>query len=598
MTFPPAGTSSGEARDSRAQPARRTALHLVLLGALVFVFCWPLLFHGIPKLSSDAVVHAAWDKSFSNQLAAGEWYPRWLAEDYAGLGSPVFFYYPPIASYGASAFRFIFGARDPDGWFQAGYGCFLAVLLSAFAAYYWLRSHAPGEAALAGAAIYVIAPYHVAVDLYARGATAELWSFVWLPLILLSVEAMGRGSKWGFAGLAVSYALLAITHLPTVLIFSPVVLAAGFYLARPKRALAAGLRAVGAMALGAGLAAIYLIPAMFDQWKINIGHLVSADYDFRDDWFFRPFAWGLDFPAQLAILNITMFAFIGILLWVCLRGETDSHRRRAAIFYAGVTVYAFVFMSQLSYPAWSLIPDLRFVQFPWRFGLLPPLAAAVLAALSFSRLKAGRPRFVLAAADVLIAGWIGMTLWTAAPETTNWRGNFDAALNEARIQAKSKPGTCEYLPMSAGVVQTCSDKASDRIKMMQNLLAGHAARSAFFPAGSADAAAGSAAVLDWKPRKVLLDVDAPEAGALELGHFYYVGWSAHIADTSAAIPVGPSEPEGFLELSVPRGKHRIIVELGTQPTEKAGRLISLASLACLAAILLLASRRERDDTES
>jgi hypothetical protein len=598
MTFPPSGTSSGEARDSRAQPARRTALHLVLLGALVFVFCWPLLFHGIPKLSSDAVVHAAWDKSFSNQLAAGEWYPRWLPEDFVGLGSPVFFYYPPIASYGASAFRFISGARDPDGWFEAGYGCFLAVLLSSIAAYFWLRPHAPGEAALAGAAIYVIAPYHVAVDLYARGATAELWSFVWLPLIALSVEALGRRSKWGFPGLAASYALLTMTHLPTVLIFSPVVLAAGFYLAPPKRALATGLRAIGAMTLGVGLAAIYLIPAMFDQWKINVGHLVSADYDFRDDWFFRPFAWGLDFPAQLAILNITMFAFIGLLLWVCLRDCADRQIRRAAIFYAGVTVYAFVFMTQLSYPAWSLIPYLRFVQFPWRFGVLPPLAAAMLAALSFSHFKRGRPRVVLAAACILIAGWIGMTVWTAAPETTSWRGNFDSALIKARSETKLKPGTCEYLPMSAGIVQTCSDEASDRIKMMQNLLGGHAARSAFFPAGSADEAAGSATVLDWKPRKVLVDVDAPEAGALELGHFYYAGWSAHIAGASETIPVGPSDPEGFLELSVPQGKHRIIVELGTQPTEKAGRLISVLSLACLAAILLFASRTERGGTES
>jgi hypothetical protein len=569
----------------RAQPARQTVLHLFLLGAVAFLFCWPLLFRGMPKLSSDAVVHAAWDKSFSNQLAAGEWYPRWLPDDYAGLGSPVFFYYPPIASYGASVFRFIFGARDPDGWLEEGYGCFLAVLLSAIAAYFWLRSHAPGRAALAGAAIYVIAPYHVAVDVYARGATAELWSFVWLPLILLSVEALGRRSKWGVPGLAASYALLAMTHLPTVLIFSPVVLAGALWLAQPKRALATGLRAIGGMALGAGLAAIYLIPAMFDQWKINIGHLVSADYDFRDDWFFRPFDWGLDFPAQLAILNLTMFAFIGVLLWVCLRGDTNSYRRRVAIFYAGVTFYAFVFMSQLSYPAWSLIPYLRFVQFPWRYGLLPPLAAAMLAALSFSILQLRTRRVALGAAAVLIAGWIGMTAWTAAPGIARWRGNFDSAIAEASREAELKPGTCEYLPKSAGVVETCSDKASDRIKAMQDLLRGHAARSAFFPAESAKGAAGSAAVAGETPRSVLLTVDAPGPGPLELGQFYYAGWSARVAETGEAISIGPSQPDGLMQVSVPQGKHEIIVELGSQPAEEIGRFISLASLAVLAGII-------------
>jgi hypothetical protein len=566
-------------------------LHLLLLGILVFAFCWPLLIHGMPETSSDGVVHAAWDRSFSNQLAAGEWYPRWLSEDFCGLGSPVFFYYPPIPSYASSAFRFIFGARDPDGWLETGYGCFLAVLLSAIGAYFWLRSRTSGQAALAGAAIYVIAPYHLAVDLYMRGATAELWSFAWLPLILLSVESLARQSKWGFPRLAVSYALLATTHLPTVLCFSPVVLAAGFFLAPPNRRLASAARTIGAMALGAGLAAIYLVPAMFDKWKINIGHLVSADYDFRDQWFFRPLAWGLDFPELLAIMNVTMFAFVGLLLWVYLRDRADRDGRRVAIFYAGVTVYAFVFMSQLSYPAWSLIPYLRYVQFPWRFSVLPPLAAAVISALAFPHLKITRRRLVLVAVIVLVTGWIGMTVWAERPVIAVMRGNPDAAAIQARSDVKFRPGTCEYLPMSAGVVQTCSDKASERIEMMRDLLGGHSPRTAFFPAGSADAISGTAAVLDWKPREVLLDIDAPVAGALTLRHFYYAGWSARVADTGEAIAIGPSHPDGLMQVSVPQGRHEIVVELRKQPSEKTGRMISLASLACLAAILVFAKMR-------
>jgi hypothetical protein len=591
MSFPARHTINSEEPHPRTQPLRRTALHLFLLGVLVIALCWPLLLHGIPETSSDGVVHAAWDRSFSNQLAAGDWYPRWLSEDFGGLGSPVFFYYPPIPSYASSAFRFIFGARDPNGWLETGYGCFLAVLLSAIGAYFWLRSHASSRAALVGTAVYVIAPYHVAVDLYMRGATAELWSFAWLPLILLSVESLARRSKWGFPALAVSYALLAMTHLPTVLCFSPVVLAAGFFLAQPNRRLASAARTIGAMALGAGLAAIYLVPALFDKWKINIAHLVGGDYDFRDQWFFRPPAWGLDFPELLAIMNVTMFAFIGLLLWVYLRDRADRDGRRVAIFYVGMTVFAFVFMSQLSYPAWSLIAFLRYVQFPWRFSVLPPLAAAALSALSFSQLKSPRSRVVLVAVIVLITGWMGMALWAEKPVIAVMRGHPSTAAMQAKSDVKFRPGTCEYLPMSAGVVETCSDKACERIEMMQDLLGGHAPRTAFFPAGSADEVSGAAAVLDWKPRTVRLDVDAPVAGALTLRHFYYAGWSARVADTGEAIAIGPSHPEGLMEVSVPQGRHEIVVELGTQPSEKAGRMISLASLACLAAILVFAKLR-------
>jgi hypothetical protein len=585
MNFDARRTSTGEERGSQDGASRRIALHLILLAAFVFALCWPLLIHGLPKLSDDAIIHVGWDRSFSNQIAAGEWYPRWLADDNDGLGSPVFFYYAPIPSYASSAFRLLFGARDPDGWFETGYGCFLAVLLSAFGAYFWLRPHASGQAAVFGAAIYVLAPYHLAVDLYVRGATAELWTFAWMPLILLSVEALARRSRWAFPGLAVSYALLAMTHLPTVVCFSPVVLAAGSFLAQRNRRLATALKAIGAMALGAGLAAIYLVPAMFDQWKTNIGHLVDFIFDYRYQWFFRPIAWGFDFPERMAILNATMFVLIGILLWLCLRHRVDRDGRRVAIFYGGVTLYAFVFMSQLSAPFWRHISYLRFMQFPWRFGVLPPLAAAVLSALSFPYLKERRPRAALAALIVFGVGWMIVTVWTAGAAIPALAGRESSLATAIGTEVKSRPGPCEYLPPSASVVGTCSDKASERVLMLQDLLGDHSAKSAFFGAGSADQIGGEAAVVDWKPRKVILQVDAPDAEPLTLRYFYYAGWIARDQDTGEAIPIGPSTPDAFMQLSVPQGKHQIVIELPTQPTEKAGRLISLLSLAIVAAIL-------------
>jgi hypothetical protein len=578
--------STGAQTGARDEPRRRTALHLSLLAAFVFVCCWPLLFYGLPKLSDDAIIHAGWDKGFSTQLAAGEWYPRWIADENDGLGSPVFFYYAPIPSYASSAFRFLFGVRDPDGWLETGYGCFLAVLISAIGAYFWLRSHADGQAALFGAAIYVFAPYHLAVDLYVRGATAELWTFAWLPLILLSVEALGRRSKWGSPGLAVSYALLLMTHLPTVVSFSPVVLGAGFFLAQRNRRVATALEALGAMVLGAGLAAIYLVPAMFDQWKVNISHLVSPIFDFRYQWFFRPVAWGLDFPERMAILNMTMFAFIGILLWACLRRGANRDQRRVAIFYAGVTVFAFMFMSQLSYPFWSHIRYLRFIQFPWRFSVLPPLTAAVLSAYSFSYLRERRPRVALIALAVFAAGWIGLTIWVAMPAIPGFAGARNSWVPAVISRVKARPGPCEYLPATVGVAATCSNDAATRVQMFQDLLGGRAAKSAFFPVGSADESEGAASVIEWKPRKVILDVDAPAAAPLTLLHFYYAGWSAHIAQTGEAIPIGPSTPDGLMQLNVPQGRDEIVVELPTQPTEKAGRLISLLSLVCLALIVI------------
>jgi hypothetical protein len=589
-------TNSGAESGPHNTARHRTPLHLAVLAAFVFFFCWPLLFHGISEVSDDAIPHASWDKSFETQLAAGEWYPRWLSQENDGLGSPIFFYYGPIPSYASSPFGILFGARDPDGWLQVGYGCFFAMLLSAIGAYFWLQSRVSGTAAIFGAAIYVIAPYHLAIDLYVRAATSELWSFVWMPLILLSVEALARRSRWGFPALAMSYALLAMTHLPTIVAFSPVVLAAAFFLAQTNRRIVTTVRAIAAMTLGAGLAAIYLIPAMFDRWKVNIGYLVSSRFDFRYQWFFRPIAWGLDFPERVAILNMTMFAFIGILLWVCLRGRGDDGERRVSIFCAGVAAFAFVFMSQLSYPFWQHIEYLRFVQFPWRFSMLLPLAAAMLTALSFSYFEERRARAALVALCVLVAAWIGVTVWAARPEVAALTGRVSPAMIAARSVVKSKPGPCEYLPVSAELVQSCPSDAGAQAEMLQELLGAHAAKTLSFTPGSADKISGAATVLDWKPRKVILDVDASDPGALTLRHFYYSGWTARVAETGGAIAIGPSRPEGFMQLNVPEGKHEIVVELTTRPSEKIGRMISLASLVCLAVVVVFLKLRARIPT--
>ncbi len=45
----------------------------------------------------DFPFHLKWANHFSKQIWTGELYPRWLQDMNAGLGSPAFFFYPPIA---------------------------------------------------------------------------------------------------------------------------------------------------------------------------------------------------------------------------------------------------------------------------------------------------------------------------------------------------------------------------------------------------------------------------------------------------------------------------------------------------------------------
>ncbi|MGB6472563.1 MAG: hypothetical protein WBF04_00635, partial [Candidatus Sulfotelmatobacter sp.] len=63
---------------------------------LVAVFlCLPCLVRGIPR-GYDAITHVEYQRHFSEQFWNGEHYPRWLAGENKGFGSPTFIIQYPL----------------------------------------------------------------------------------------------------------------------------------------------------------------------------------------------------------------------------------------------------------------------------------------------------------------------------------------------------------------------------------------------------------------------------------------------------------------------------------------------------------------------
>ncbi|HEY9283352.1 MAG TPA: hypothetical protein VIP46_07855 [Pyrinomonadaceae bacterium] len=237
----------------------------------------PAWLSGVPA-GSDTVFHASWYTHFSEQLRAGELYPRWLAGMNGGLGSPVFFYYAPLPYHLTALLVAPLAAAGDYGLRHLAYGTALSFVASGLACYLWLRQISTRRGALAGALLYLLAPYHSVVDPLMRGAYSELWAFAWMPLVLYFARraAAGRGPRLAFAGLSVSYALLVLSHLPATLIFSPLP-AAYAYFASGRRAPAA-LRTLAGLALGAGLACAYLLPALAMQPAAAFADMHADNY--------------------------------------------------------------------------------------------------------------------------------------------------------------------------------------------------------------------------------------------------------------------------------------------------------------------------------
>jgi hypothetical protein len=319
---------------------------------------------GPVRLNDSFWIDWVWLDQFADQLRQGILYPRWLPLSHGGLGSPVFYYYPPLAFYLASIF--VLGGLGTYAGLIAAF--FAAYTLSGAAMYAWLRHQA--QRPLLGALLYLAAPYH-AFNFYIRGAIAESLGSAILPLVMLGLWRVAEDKRGGFALTALSYGMLIAAHLPLALLaslflFGPYAL----WLARPRWKALAPVAA--ALATGIGLSAIYLVPAL-------------ALEPFRDNarlWHnpaLQPHNWTLWNPqfwrdhSYAGVLVIAAAIAIPLMVGI-------ARRSGWAAWGLGCTLLAVGAVPIL----WSA-PLLSAVQFPFR--LLPVAEFALAAAVAFAPVR-------------------------------------------------------------------------------------------------------------------------------------------------------------------------------------------------------------------
>jgi hypothetical protein len=543
-------------------------------GLLLSYPCWR---YGL-SANGDAVFHSMWYTNFARQFFAGDLYPRWLIDMNGGLGSPVFFFYAPLPYYATLLFSPLL-PDDPYGLSQLGASLALALTASGLAAYLWLRSLAGARAAALGAIFYMLAPYHLRIDLYTRAAFAESWAFVWLPLILYFVTRARDNRRAALCGIAVSYAALVLTHLPSVLVFSAVPPAYAFWRAGANTRRSATLLTLGGMLLGVGLASVYLLPAMTTQGAISVADFTAAAYHER---WLRPQSFELhDLNSQLFWLTASMTA-LAVCAFVAGRRVASAHGRRELSFWLAVALASVLMMFSPSRPVWQLFSTLQSIQFPWRFS--PVLCLAACALIASGLASAARPRGV-SNLFCAAAAWASLLAFTSFAVYAVREARPPGAayvLHEAFLKrVAERRDAPEYRPSTAASIQEGAfDQLLDRL-----CKSGARAERACVVGGS-----GTVAINSWRPREVTLDVNSAEGVSLNVSQFYYPGWVAAVDERP--YPLTPSEPDGLLRLNLPGGTHHVRLRLSQSRQEIAGKIISLVTVLLLALYLLIPLRHK------
>jgi hypothetical protein len=579
----------------------------------------------------DFPLHLRWTKYFVAQFWSGDLYPRWLMEMNAGFGSPTFFYYPPIPYYVASLFKPLF-ANNTGGWYPLVSSALVALIASGWAAYLWLRTISHRNAALISSIIYMALPYHLAIDLYTRFSFAEYWTFVWIPLILYFTQKIIVGHKANSIGLAVSYALLIMTHLPTLVIFAGFPFLYIFFTTVGRQRIKALIYMVAALVLGLGLSAVFWLPALTTQDYVSLDFISQGPFLYLNNFLFLP---NLPKAELWRYLEVTSLVSGGLSFCAFLITRINSAKtfRRESNYWLAVTIVAIFMMLPLSQPIWMVLPPLQKVQFPWRFGTVLTVATTALLALGLSTqpmqfgnkgnernlsigyllvgglllsgiLLAYQKKFYTPLSSlILVFIVISLSFLLTLIKTPVTRLNKKPMIIGSLLVVSLL--ISGYFPIKGGLYKPGEPKTP--IEVSQKLekeidrdameyrppevpwevydVSALSKIAQNYPKASVITGEGSVSVKQWKPRSIILETQGKTNLGLELKQFYYPGWAAKIKSKSNSLAVQPSPQKGLVNVkNIPSGGHEVIVMLKAGRKELLGRIISVISV--LAAFVL------------
>ena len=498
-----------------------------------------------------------WSEQFSRLFGAGALYPRWTPASFAGLGSPTFYFYPPLAFWVTALIAKAGGAA-----LTATLALKLAVLFffvtSGLGMYQWLRLSAATGRAVLGALLFMAAPYHLD-DTYIRGAFAEFAAIAVLPILALGLARTAKSDRSGPLWLAAGWAAMLFAHLPIALLAGVLLVAPyGLWLAwrtPPSGRLAYIARSGAALALGTGLAAIYLIPALQLQDAISADYWWSAKFHAADRLFANPKSWSMPLEPFLAGLSIAEALIALAVAWGAWRSGD-----RAATFWAGVVIGVFLVVAGLVPGFWSL-PLMAKVQFPWRALTVQEFALATLLALAAPRVKLGLPLVLFAALLTANLASVGEAIAQWKPNAQFARPGYGVTTFPTIVDAP------EYLPN--GMLRLEADGPAPALNLLD--------------LARAPLASGAGVVAGADAQGIAVHVRlAPGPGRqIILRRFYFPSWRA--ACDGRLAPVRPATPARFVALSAPAGVSACDISLGETPQERVGQLASLVSLAAIAA---------------
>lgn len=517
---------------------------------------------------------ASWMET-AQQWHQGILYPRWAEWANWGFGEPRFIFYPLASWMLGAALGCVLPWRAAPGAFM-----WLAIVIAGMSTWRLAREWLDAPRARAAAVLYALNPYNLVLAYY-RSDFAELLAVALLPLLIWAALHSIRSEWRAVPALAVIFAGVWLSNAPAGVIATyslVIVLMVGCLLRRGLQPLLAG---GAAMAGGFGLAAFYILPAAWEQRWVQIEQVISPDLTPAQNFLFSKTN-----DPEFVLFNWKMSAIaLGMILVSGVAAVFVARRRRKlreiwwTLIALGVVAAAVMFPA--SWFLWKLLPDLQFIQFPWRWMEVLALTFAIFGAAALSEKPSRRATWIMI---VIAGGAIAISAAFTIADTW-WDADGVPVMMDSIRSGQGYEGTDEYAPLGCDRFDLPGNP--DDTTRPLGVSSKAAPMVQLFDPDSGDL--GSAdeirpAVKEWSAERKLVSVEAASPATLALRLLNFPAWNVRVNGRAVRADSAPDTAQMLVPILA--GRQEIQVQFRRSWDRTAGGAISIVTAVALLGMAL------------
>ncbi len=555
------------ARDAKPGEQNRSAwLHpvaAVSLAALSMAIAVAPLFHAGFPAGHDVRAHLTYTYLFDEAFRQGQIPVRWVEVGVPGRGQPLFNYYQVGLYYFVEAVH----ALVPS----------LSLSLKATVAGLWWLGAVfvfllfkrlglwPGVVA---SLVFALSPY-LLLDVYVRAAYPEVAAIAMAAGTWWSLDGCLRSGRPGYLlAFALLLGLTLITHLPTVAIVGlPMLLYMAYLGVTHQTTVRRMVAVVPAGILGLGIAAFYLWPALAELHLIAIHRMTAGGFDFHQHFVYPrqwlDHRWGVG--ASIPGPNDRMSFQIGVVQECCLAGailavsvprlaRRAGETARELAWWLSVVALGLFMMTDAALFAWNALRPLAFIQYPWRFLILPAVGCGGLAAGLV--------------APVRNRSWQALIVACAA--VALWNVSY-----EARRTARDVPRTALHID-NPRWRETAEARADPFIEAGYDPLGAHQDPSPAVGRWTITRGQGTVVGQFVTDDRLQLEATSRQGLQLVLNSRDFPTWRVWVDGLERPVAAQPGTL--YLQIEVPPGVHEIAAALDNTPVRTRANRLTLASV--------------------